>query len=154
MFYSCIQCISQPICPLSVVLGSFWLDFDAFIQQNMHFQGLHFFPLLQFEQPPVLRPPIDLNLNIVWIIKSAQNKFNGCSLMYFYNNHIFSTITVMFFKSFPTVVSDWISFNFWLRYGHFSTFHKHVCNFVKNCPIFKRKPPLESWESLLSAYLN
>ena len=49
------------------------------MQQNMHFQGVRFFRLLQFEQLSVLRPPTHLNPNVVRIIKSAQN--NGLSLM-------------------------------------------------------------------------
>ncbi len=49
------------------------------MQQNMYFQGVHFFPLLQFEQPSVLRPPTHVNTNVVRIIKSAQN--NGHSLI-------------------------------------------------------------------------
>ncbi len=32
--------------------------------------------------------------------------------------------------------------------------HKNGCNSVKNGPISKWKPPLESWQYLLSAYHN
>ncbi len=39
----------------------------------MNFQGVRFFPYLQFEQPSVLRLPTHLNLNVVRIIKSVQN---------------------------------------------------------------------------------
>ena len=56
----------------------FWLGCGAFRQQRMNFQGMRFFPYLQFEQPSVLRPPTHLNPNIVRIIESTQN--NGCSL--------------------------------------------------------------------------
>ncbi len=44
----------------------------------MHFQGVRFFPFLQFKQPSVLRPPTHLNPDVVGIIESAQN--NGPSL--------------------------------------------------------------------------
>ncbi len=48
------------------------------MQQNMHFQGVRFFRLLQFEQLSVLRPRTHLNPNVVRIIESTQN--NGRSL--------------------------------------------------------------------------